>query len=195
MRAPGRSAGFTLIEVVITMVILAILAAVGVPQMAAMTSGANLGSMVEFYMEGLRRARAGAVQYNGASRLVLTVNGITGQYNWETDWCLPTATVACSDVSGTWTTTASTTPAPSISRPARGLPTTAQYTVTVVPANANAIYFNSLGWLNNNVAAQVSQLTIASADGSTRTAIKILRSGLAVHCNPDVAAPDSRACP
>ncbi|MGE0559777.1 MAG: Tfp pilus assembly protein FimT/FimU [Burkholderiales bacterium] len=85
--------GFSLIELIVGLAILAMLMALGVPQYATFISNARLRATTEGVANGLNLARAEAVKRNARVELVLTdeepiealVNGLppsTSGYNW-----------------------------------------------------------------------------------------------------------------
>jgi type IV fimbrial biogenesis protein FimT len=196
-----RTRGFTLIEMMITITILGILMATGLPSLFTWVATSRANAVPEFYLDGLRRAREGAIKYNSAARLVLTANAGNGQFDWQIDWCSPTALKACNDVLGDWSTTASAVsavagvpPGPSIFRSAAGLPAS-----TLLAPNTNddktEVYFSALGWINSDV-QNIRQLTITpSATDVLPVRIFITLAGVAARCNPTLAASDSRGCP
>lgn len=196
-----RTRGFTLIELMITVTILGILMATGLPSLFSWIAASRANAVPEFYLDGLRRARDGAIRYNSAARLVLTANAGNGQFDWQIDWCSPTALTACNDVLGNWSTTASPVstvageaPGPSIFRSAAGLPAS-----TLLAPNTNddktEVYFSALGWINNDV-QNIRQLTLTPSTADVLPVqIFITLAGVAARCNPTLAASDSRGCP
>lgn len=191
-----------MIELLVALTILATMMAVGLPSLFSWLNATRTKSLTEFYLEGLRVARDGAIKNNGAARLVLTTNSSNGQFNWQVDWCSPISTVACNDVTGTWSTTASPVstvagqpPGPSIFRSAGGLPAS---TAVAISTNddTNEVYFTSVGWINTNVQGNIRTVlfTPSTTDILTEQVV-ITLSGMAERCNPSIAAPDPRACP
>jgi type IV fimbrial biogenesis protein FimT len=208
---PRRSgaAGFSLIELMIAITIIGVLIAVGMPSLSSRVERARVASMADFYLDGLRLARDGALQKSAASRFRLTINP-NGQYNWRVDWCFPTSVQPC-DAAGSWSSSTApaagdtnvANPSLSIRRQADSLPATSLVTMTVTPGGATAIYYNSQGWVNTAVQPFVQQLRI-DADASYNrdplvpnvrpTAITINLSGMPERCDPLALAGDSRAC-
>ena len=209
----GRSvaAGFSLVELLIATAILGILIVMGMPSLSTWVAGAKVNSMADFYLDGLRLARNGALQKSGASRFILTQNA-NGQYDWEVDWCFPTSARPC-DTGGTarWssTTTAASgdinvaNPSLSVFRSADSLPPVSNVSLTLTPVNTLNIYYNSQGWVNTSVQPFLRQLRFdaaASVNPNPATpnvrpvAIAINLSGVAERCDPIAAAADSRAC-
>ena len=202
--------GFTLIEIMVAIVILSILLAVGIPSMRGWLTSTRATSAAEFYAEGMRMARSEALKRNVASRLVLTTNTSNSQQDWQVDICVPTSDTPCNAGSGTWSTATQaltatgTTDFQSVARSAKNLPGTGQMVVSVVPATATAVYFTPVGWVNGNVANNVTQIVIAPPTGNDtafpKTAVYITGGGSLIKCNPDstamsVGAKDSRKCP
>lgn len=204
-----RSAGFSLIEVMVSVVIMGILLMAGIPAMSAWIANARVKSMADFYLDGVRLARNGALQKNAASRWVLTTNA-NGQYDWQVDWCFPVSVSPC-DTAGVWSTPTvasandpnAASPSFSVFHSATSQPPPTQVTITPTPGNALAIYFNSYGWVNTAVQPYLRQLRFdASANFNPNpaspdvrpAAISINLSGISERCDPLAAATDSRAC-
>jgi type IV fimbrial biogenesis protein FimT len=215
---PRRSvaAGFSLIELMIAIAIVGILLLLGMPSLSTAVERAKLNSLAGFYLDGLRLARNGALQKNGASRFVLTQNA-NGQYDWTVDWCFPTSLNPC-DTAGAavWSTTAAAASGDinagnlsySVFRSASSQPPTAKVSVTLTDNAGNvgatlAIYYNAQGWVNTGVQPFLRRLRFdadASFNPNAATldvrpaAIAINLSGVAERCDPLAAAADSRAC-
>ena len=210
---PGRpvAAGFSLLELMIAIAIFGILIVLGMPSLSAWVAGAKVNSMADFYLDGLRLARNGALQKSGASRFVLTLNA-NGQYDWEVDWCFPTTARPCDTGGNTrWSKTTiaasgdinAANPSFSVFRSASSQPSTSTVSATLTPVNALTIYYNAQGWVNTSVQPFLRQLRFDAAasfnpDPVTPNvrpvAIAINLSGMAERCDPMAAAADSRAC-
>lgn len=208
-RSRGVAAGFTMIELVITIAILGILIALAMPSLSTWVQGARVNSIADFYLDGLRLARNGALQKSGASRFVLTANA-NGQYDWQVDWCFPTSILPC-DTGGAWSTTAAAAagdvnvanPSLSVLRSADSQPPNTKVTITMTPAGALTVYFNSQGWVNTAVQPFMRRLRFDSDPSYNPNvltpnvrpiAVAINLSGMAERCDPMVAVGDSRAC-
>jgi type IV fimbrial biogenesis protein FimT len=204
--APG-AAGFTLVEALVALAILAILLTLGVPRMSEWLQANKAASAAQFYAEGFTLARAQAVSHNSASRLVLTENPASGQMDWQVDICFPSAAVPCSDESGAWSTTA----APSgddpegaagfksVLRRADSLPNSSVLALTLSPAGATEAYFTSLGWLDTTFSPRLARIGLAPAADSAEvfpaSAVVLTLAGIASKCDPNAASHDSRRCP
>lgn len=205
VRARG-SAGFTLVEAMITLAVFAILLAVGVPRMSDWVAATKAAAATQFYAEGLALARAQALAHNGASRLVLSDNAVSGQYDWRVDVCFPTPESPCNDEDGDWSTVddavrpaqASGDGVTSIARSADALPDTARLTVSTGPDEATAVYFTPLGWVDTLAGTRMMRIDLApaAADAAFPAASVVLTlAGVASRCDPAAATGDSRRCP
>jgi type IV fimbrial biogenesis protein FimT len=205
----GASAGFTLVEALIAMVVMGILLAVGVPKMNHLIQARKAASLSEMYTEGIRIARQQALTHNASTRLVLTTNASNGQWDWQVDLCFAALNVACTKTTGSWSTTSApsaadpegTTGYRSVARSADGMPSSTIVAPTILPAGASKVYFNSLGWVDTNISGNITRLTLTPAAGYTEdihaSALVVTLAGTVIKCDPTStnAARDSRACP
>jgi len=209
---PGSGAGgYTLIEALVTLAIFSTLLALGIPSMNSWMMSNKAASASEFYMEGFRTARQQAIAHNTASRIVLTANQTTGQMDWQVDLCFPTQAAPCTGVSANWSTTtaaaandpdslnANATAYKSLKRSADALPSITVIGPTLYPANASAVYYTALGWVdtsytNNLVRLQLDPLPAYVSQLPT-AAISITLAGMPIRCNIAAASGDSRVCP
>lgn len=205
MKRPAR--GFTLIEAVVALAVMAVLLAVGIPSMSGWLQARKAAAAAAFYKEGFQLARAQAVGHNSASRLVLTENTVTGQMDWQVDICFPTPSTPCNDGSGSWSTTSAAAGADpdqaqgfrSVVRSADSLPSTSAMMLSLSPSGADAVYFTPLGWIDGSVSPRIGRIDLAPAlgrQGAFRPlAVVLTLAGTASICDPRVAAQDSRGCP
>lgn len=204
----GRSAGgFTLIEAVVALAVLAVLVAVAVPKLAGWRQARQAEAAAAFYKEGFRLARAQAVGHHGASRLVLGDNAVTGQMDWRVDLCYPTPSTPCNERSGSWSTAASAAAGDpdqaggfrSVARSADSLAATNAVMLTLSPSDASAVYFTPLGWIDGSVAPHIGRIDLAPALGRQGAfkplAVVLTPAGTASVCDPAVASHDPRGCP
>jgi type IV fimbrial biogenesis protein FimT len=208
VRAIKRPAGgFTLIEAVVALAVMAVLMAVGIPNLSTWNQGRKAAAAAAFYKEGFQMARSQAVTHNSASRLVLTENTVNGQMNWQVDICFPTPSTPCNEDSGSWSTATAAAGADpdqthgfrSVARSADGLPPTSSMMLSVSPSGAEAVYFTALGWVDAGVSPRIQRIDMAPALGRTGAfraqAVVVTLAGTASVCDPGVAAHDSRGCP
>lgn len=87
-RGRGRHAGFTLVELGITLVVLGILVAVGVPTFRDATLGSRLGSAANNLVVSLYLARSEAIKRNTIVRVCPSTDGATcaTSASWQTGW-------------------------------------------------------------------------------------------------------------
>lgn len=215
-RGPSAAAGFSLVELMIAIAIVGIMIALGMPMLSTSVERARVNSIADFYLDGLRHAREGALQKSGASRFVLTQNA-NGQYDWQVDWCFPTTTRPCDATGNTrWSkpTVAGTgdinlaNPSFSVFRSAESQPPSTKVTTTLsdragAVGAVFVVYFNAQGWVNTNVQPNLRMMRFDADASFNQNTIKDVRSvavvvnlsGIPVRCDPDLAVGESRACP
>lgn len=203
----AHAAGFSLIEALVAMGIAAIVLGIGIPQMTQWLDTNRATGAIEFYNEGFRQARDQAVSHNAVSRLVLIENTTNDHFDWRVDICFPTASVPCDTSHGAWSTSAlpatndpaGATGYRSIMRSASSLPTANKMLVRLHPAEADDVYFTSLGWVNQNITPRLERVTILAAQSGqfSDTALNLSLAGLTSKCLPNLAedSKDSRKCP
>ncbi|MES2263364.1 MAG: prepilin-type N-terminal cleavage/methylation domain-containing protein [Pseudomonadota bacterium] len=199
--------GTTLIELMIGLAIIAFMLSLGLPSMNNWLVTNKARSAGEFYADGFTMARRQALSHNASSRIVLTPNALSGQMNWQVDICFPVPGTPCNSSSGSWSTTAaraSNDPEgaagyTSIFRSADALSKSTILLPSVEPVGATTVYFTALGWVDTNFADRLTRIRLDPAaryNGAIpAVALAVTLAGIAVKCNPTIAAPDSRACP
>lgn len=203
---PRGAGGFTLIESMVGLVVLGILLAVGVPQMTGWLAGTRATGAAQFYADGFAQARNLAMTHNSQSRLVFAP-GANGQPGWQIDVCLRSSDNPCTDGSNDWSTattaakgaTGPTADYRSLVRGADTLPPTTMLTVTLDPADDDAVYFTPLGWIDAGQQNQVRRVDLAPAGALVGkfkpSAVVLTLGGMAVTCVPGAGSGDSRRCP
>ncbi|WP_020652282.1 type II secretion system protein [Massilia niastensis] len=204
MRAAG---GFTVVEAMIALVVLAILLAVGVPNLTGWLSATKAAGATQFYTEAYAVARAQALSHNSLSRVVFTRNAGNGQLDWQVDICFEEAGLPCDPGSARWSTVdeiaeddpEGETGFRSVRRSAAALPGTGVLTVTPAVNGASSVYFTALGWVDSARALPLTRLDLEPADGHDAgfqaSSIVLTLAGVASRCKPDAEAGDSRRCP
>lgn len=182
MKASPRqgSAGFTLIELMIAVAILAVLVTVGLPSFREMLRNYEIRVAAESVSNGLQRARAEAVAKNARVQFVLGAGT-----SWYVDYvATPNPAARLDSSSGT---------------------ETANATVTVLPVAATTLTFNQLGQIvTPNPAdgfapgsAPLTQVDLNATGGNRSLRVTIGAGGSARVCDPDPSLPSSnvRKCP
>ncbi|MCD2519485.1 prepilin-type N-terminal cleavage/methylation domain-containing protein [Massilia sp. G4R7] len=208
-RLRPRAAGFTLLEAMVALAIFGILLAVGIPRMSDWLAATKANAAAGFYAEGFTLARAQALANNSASRLVLSRNDVSGQYDWRVDLCFPSQDTPCSDASGSWSDANSAVKAPldtgagfkSVVRSADALPGTNRLAVTPGPDGDTAVYFTPLGWVDTRASTRMMRIDLTpasnagSSNGFRATSVVLTLAGVAARCEPNAVPNDSRRCP
>ena len=168
-----RSAGFTLIELMIVIVILAIMLFIALPNFAVWMQNSQIRTAGEAVLNGMQLARAEAIRRNVNVELRM-------------------------DASSGWTARLAGTGEVIQSRLAgEG---SAAALVTITPAGAKTVTFNSFGSVaaNDDATATVTEIKIDSpaiAAADSRELCILMRAGGNVRmCDPQVPATDTRTC-
>ncbi|MBD8530164.1 MULTISPECIES: Tfp pilus assembly protein FimT/FimU [unclassified Massilia] len=208
MRHCGPTRGFTLIEAMIALAILAIVLSIGMPRMNAWIYAGKVAAAGQFYAEGFTLARNQALTHNGASRLVLSKNAGNGQFDWRVDVCFPSPETPCNDSSSNWSTPLAAAGADpegatvgfrSVVRVADALPPSGELAISTGAENARAVYFTPLGWVNPAIGPRLQRIdlqpTTKMAGQAPASALVLTLAGIATRCKPGVAVTDPQRCP
>jgi type IV fimbrial biogenesis protein FimT len=168
-----RSAGFTLIELMVAIAVLAILLFIALPNFAVWMQNTQIRTAGEAVLNGMQLARAEAIRRNVNVELRM-------------------------DASSGWTARVSGTPEVIQSRVAgEG---SAASAVTIAPAGATAITFNGFGSItaNDDATPTITEIKIDSpaiAAADSRELCILVRAGGNIRlCDPQVLATDTRTC-
>ena len=168
-----RSAGFTLIELMLVIVILSIMLLIALPNFAIWIQNTQIRTAGEAILNGMQLARAEAIRRNVNIELRM-------------------------DVSSGWTARVPGTGEVIQSRLAgEG---SAASLVTITPAGAKTVTFNSFGSVATNAdgTATLTEIKIDSAQiaaADSRELCILVRAGGNVRlCDPQVAVTDTRSC-
>jgi type IV fimbrial biogenesis protein FimT len=173
-----RSAGFTLIELMIAVTLLAILLSVGLPSFQQMMRNYEVRVAAESVANGLQRARAEAVAKNARVQFVLG-----GGTSWTVDYV----------------TKPVLTDPPLDARASTDGSTNA--TLTAVAADlstaATTLTFNQLGQVvaNADTSPALARVNFAGSGASQNLRVIIGAGGNARVCDPSLPSSNVRACP
>ena len=198
MKPAIRSArGVTLVELLISIAVLAALLAVAVPNFAVWIQNSQIRSATDGILNGLQLARATAVQRNTVVNLYVTTSltascalSLSGSH-----WV-----VALDDPTGSCGSAPSATVAPRIVQSRSG---SEGGTNTVMDADQSTVGFNGLGRRVNAGTAAYVNFDITNPGGGTCALnggdIRCLRvvvsaSGQVRSCDPAVTSTDPRGC-
>ena len=168
-----RSAGFTLVELMVAITILAIMLFIALPNFAVWMQNTQIRTAGEAVLNGMQLARAEAIRRN--TNVELRMDASSG---W-TARVAGTGEVIQSRLAGEGSAAA---------------------LVTITPAGATTVTFNSFGSVaaNDDGTATVTEIKIDSpaiAAADSRELCILVRAGGNVRmCDPQVAVTDTRSC-
>lgn len=170
-----RSAGFTLIELMVTIAVLAILLFVALPNFAVWMQNTQIRTAGEAILNGMQLARAEAVRRN--TNVELEMNAASG-----------------------WTVRVPNPPPPVVVQSRVAGEGSATALVTIAPAGAKTVTFNSFGSVATNAdgTATITEIKIDSpaipAADSRELCVLVRAGGNVRMCDPQVPATDTRTC-
>lgn len=168
------SAGFTLIELMVAITILAILLFIALPNFAVWMQNTQIRTAGEAVLNGMQLARAEAIRRNVNVELRMDVSS-----GWTAVVAGPGGEVIQSRLAGEGSAAA---------------------LVTITPAGANTVTFSSFGSVATNAdgTATVTEIKIDSpaiAAADSRELCILVRAGGNVRmCDPQVVVTDTRSC-
>ena len=183
--APVRTAGFSLIELMIGLAIAALLTVLALPSYSLWVADAQISSAAESIAGGLRYAQGEALKRNESVEFVL--DSTTGTGGWLARLVSSGATL----------------------QQGRFAEGSSKATFTRAPAAASTITFNSLGFIapanadgsvilfEVDVKSGVTgsrQLNVLIGGGASLTAGQGSRTGIKI-CDPKWLPPDPKSCP
>ncbi len=174
-----KSLGFSLIELMIAVVIVAILTGVAMPGFQTWLRNSQIRNAAESISNGMQRARAEAVARNADVAFVLGT-GAGSASSWTVDYVVkPVAADPPID------SRSSNEGSKDVTR-------------TVLPANATTVTFSNLGGVvaNADATASLAQVDLDAVGGSQKLRVTIGVGGNARMCDPDPHLPSTnpRAC-
>jgi type IV fimbrial biogenesis protein FimT len=194
-----RSHGFTLIEMMITLAVFALLLMVGLPSMTTWLQNQQIRASAEGLQAGLQFARTEALRRNAPVRfqLVDTLTPACVLFDRGTNWI-----VSVNDPTGVCDVDPSDTADPLTIQKRSGADGTPNALVTATngAAAATTVTFNGLGRVTG--AGAITQIAVANSSGNCQPAgpmrclqLNISSGGQVRMCDPVVIDPtDPRLC-
>lgn len=188
MTTPRQATGFTLIELMIGIAILAIAMALGIPSFAEWIQNSQIRTAGESISAGLQAARNEAIRRNTPIEFTLTGNGGAGETGWQIA-IRNTGVVLQAQTAGEGSRNA---------------------TVVTKPADARTITFTGMGRVanpNSDASSPIKNICIDNPKLGTAVSrnlrIEVVPDrggipdwgGATRMCDPNTATPDPRACP
>ena len=203
--------GFTLIEVMISLLVLGVLLALGAPSFAEWLQNQQIRAATEATLNGLQLARATAVQRNVPVRFQFVTDLTAGcsVTNSTVNWVVSIANPASACDAAPDTSGLPNPPAPGIIQihsSAEGTPNVVSTPVYVPPAGASTpattVTFSALGSVINPNAdgsfpiAKIDFTNPRLAVSAARPLRVVITTGGSIRmCDPAVTGTDPRACP
>lgn len=176
------SAGFSIIELMVTVAILGIIAAIAAPSYLTWIQNTKIRTAAESIQNGLQLARAEALKKNASVQFVLT--------DTNSSWRVGCVTQV-GDLNGDGLEDC---PATITSRSSTD-GSSGSINLTVTPGGATTIIFNGLGIRSGGTLTQVQvDSTELSAADSRDLQIDITGSGSIRMCDPHAGSTDPRKC-
>lgn len=154
-----KSAGFTLMELMVVVAIVAILAALAVPSFQQLINNTRLSSTHSQLINDLNYARSDAIKRNNRTLICVqnsTGTGCANTTNWGAGWLI------CADNDGDDACDASTPTMPNPSKVQAPL-----HNALTLSASSAVIRFNANG--SQGAAGTISTLTLSTSGATTRT--------------------------
>lgn len=200
MHVMKRSAGFTLVEMIIAVAILGIMAAIAMPSFSTFIRNAQIRSAVENMQAGLNLARSEALRRNTRVSLWM-VNGISATCARSasgTSWV-----VSLADPAGKCNIVSSETVAPQLVQSRSGSDGTGTVGVSAVTgggAASSCITFNGFGQVEaactggGTPVARVVFAPAAATAGVGNLEVRVTPGGAIRSCNPAKSGEDPTKC-
>lgn len=160
--------GFTLIEMMVCLIVLAIVIAIGMPSYSTWVQNTRLRNAAESIQNGLQLARAEAVARNRTVRFAIGEGSSWTVCEPEGDGCTE------------------------IQRRATGDGSSAAVTVVAVPDIAN-VDFDAMG-RGTAISIDIDLDPAVVLANDSRNLRVVVAGGSVRMCDPNIAAPDARAC-
>lgn len=198
--------GITMIEVMVTIAVIAIVVAIGVPGLSAWMQNTQVKATAESVLTGLQLARGEAVRQNARTRFQLAYPNGTG-CNGMGCWTIATDSLTAP---GTFPNQVQSAGAQESGTNARLGVSTATLAASNCCATAIAagtgmstnplpgIVFNAFGQVVTDASVtRITRIDVSnpSAPDARRLVIMISSSGMARLCDPSFSSSNSRGCP
>lgn len=192
MNTLTKSRGFSLVELMVSIVVLAIMASIAVPSFQSWLQNTQIRNAAESVTNGLQLARAQAVSLNANVRFQLTSNLLAtcALSSASTSWV-----VSIDSPVGSCNSAPSNTVAPRLIQSRAASEGSKNVTITVTPANASTVTFNNFGLVvaNTDGSASFTQVDLTAVGGSLPLRVTIGTGGNARMCDPNKTPGSSPA--
>lgn len=202
LTAKPSARGFTLVELVVAIALMAILLATVIPDVRDWVRGLKVRNAAESLRNGLELARMEALKRNAAVTFwtVADAGSRVPGNSCALSSSSPAWVVSVTDPSGSCGAAASLTDAPQLVQRSAAVENVNGLTVSASSATgaaATQVRFNGLGQVQAQAGiAAIQAIDVSlSGGGARRLRVQVESGGAIRMCDLDVAASDPRACP
>jgi len=185
--------GFSMIEVVVTVAILALILAMGIPSLTGWMHNNQIKATAQNILTGLQLARGEAVRRNDKVRFTLTDNG--GKAAWTVGCVTVTAICEANIQSGSAADGGQDVRLGVSTAPLAGMNYAAPIAGGSGMNGAASVTFTAFGQADPAAAANITRIDATSAtDNKARRMVIRLAGGSAFMCDPNLPANNPQGC-
>ncbi len=173
--------GFSLVELMVVIAILAIVLSIAVPSLQSWIQNARVRSTAESIMAGFQIAKNEALRRNTTVRLT---------FNADTSWVVGCDPFDNNDANGD-----GLEDCPSVIKSRSASDGSTNISATVTPAGAKSVLYTGFGRIRGGAENPITSVDVPSGAQAGASTLRIALTGGSIKmCDPAIAAGDPRAC-